>query len=382
VSGPRRILHVISGLGTGGAEAALLRLVSHLDRAHFANTILTLRDGPMKSRFLDAGIDVIDARLSGIAGLPRAWSAIASSARALRPHLVHGWMNHGNLGAWLAHRALDRAPRLVWGIRQSLYDFKHEKPATRVVIRAEAALSRTPDIILFNSAIAREQHRTHGFDNPRMEIIPNGFDTALLKPDFAARRDTRAHLGVPEDAMLVGLVARYHAVKDFPVFFRAMSKVLGSRRDVWALAIGTDVRRAAGADLRRCVPPELASRIVLRDETSTVERIFPALDVLCSTSIGEGFPNVVAEAMSCEVPCVVTDAGDSAAVVGETGRVVPRGDAAACAAAVSEMLANPVALALDARRARERIVEHYSIAAITARYAHLYESLMEHDESK
>lgn len=380
MSAARRILHVISGLGAGGAEIALLRLVSELDRTRFQNTVLTLRDGPLRARFADAGIEVIDANLSGFARLPIACRSIAGGARIADPHLIHGWMNHGNVGAWFAWRTLRRRPKLVWGIRQSLYDFQHEKLATRLVIRAEAALSAAPNVILFNSGIAISQHRAHGFNNPRMEFIPNGFDTRKFRADAASRSDTRIQLGVPEDAILVGLVARYHPIKDFPMFFSAMARVLAARPDIWALAIGTGVPKLA-SDVQQIVGRELAARILLRDECAQVERIYPALDVCCSTSCGEGFPNVVAEAMACEVPCVVTDAGDSAAVVGDAGRVVPRGNAVACAEAVLAIVANGAARMELGRLARDRIVAHYSIATTAASYSRLYDTLLEQDES-
>jgi len=376
----RRILHVISGLGTGGAETALLRLVNGLDRGRFHNTVLTLRDGPMRAQFDASGVEVLDARLGGLRDLPRTWRLLGELARSARPHVVQGWMNHGNLGALRAQRALRPRPRLVWGIRQSLYNLKQEKRATRLVIRAEAALSRAPDVILFNSSVALEQHRAQGFANALMEVIPNGFDTAKFRPDPAARRDTRAQLGVPDDAMLVGLVARYHPIKDFPMFFRAMARVLRQIPAARAVAIGTHVPDQ-GAMVDQLVGRELAPRVLLRDAANDVQNVYPALDVLCSTSYGEGFPNVVAEAMACGVPCVVTDAGDSATIVGDSGEVVARGDDAACAAAVARMLTDPAARAARGARARARVVDRFSLAAMTANYSRVYDSLLESHEA-
>lgn len=377
----RRILHVITGLGVGGAENALLRLVSELDRERFHNTVLTLRDGPLRARFTASGIDVIDARLQGIGGLPRAWHAIGAAARSVRPDLVQGWMNHGNLAAWRVRRVVGSQSRLVWGIRQSLYDIRLEKPATRWVIRAEAALSHAPDMILFNSSLAVDQHRAQGFRNPRMEVIPNGFDTENFCADVVARRDIRTQLGIPDDAILVGLVARLHPVKDFPMFFRAMASALQSDPRLWVLAVGKDVPSAL-PDVERIIGRRCASRVVLRDESAEIARVYAAMDLLCSTSYAEGFPNVVAEAMACEVPCVVTDAGDAATMVSDTGIVIARRDADACASGVLRLanLGNAERAELG-RRARQRVIDEYSIDGVARRYAKIYESLLERNES-
>ncbi len=372
----RRILHVISGIDTGGAETALLRLTTHLD-PRYHSTVLALRDGTMRERFVAQGVTVVDGGLTRFTRLPATLRKISRVTRATRPHVIHGWMNHGNLAAWRARQVAGRGSKLVWGIRQSLYALEYEKPATRWVIRAEAALSRAPDVILFNSVCAVAQHRAHGFDNPRLEVIPNGFDTARFHADPQARTATRRELGIPPDGALIGFVGRNHPMKDLPTFLAAMARVLRQRADAWVLAVGSNVP-ALRAGLAERVGAELVPRVVLADENGHMERIYPALDVLCSTSLhGEGFPNVVAEAMACEVPCVVTDVGDAASIVADTGRVVARSDAAACAAAVLALLdADLAARAALGARARRRVIEHFSMESMVARHAAVYDSLL------
>ena len=382
MSGARRVLHVISGLGTGGAETMLLRLTEHMQRARIVPTVLALRGGPMQAEFAARGIDVVDAGLTGVTRIPGALRAISRCARRAAPHVIHGWMNHGNLAAWHAQRAVQRHTRLVWGIRQSLYDVRLEKLATRFVIRAEARLSGKPDVILFNSALALEQHRAAGFHNPRMEIIANGFDTRLFHADQAAGAAMRRELGVTEDAELIGLVGRAHPMKDFPTFFAALARVLTARPRAKAVVVGHGVAALGSVLGAQMSGPERA-RVLLLEQRRDMQTFYPALDVLCSTSLhGEGFPNVVAEAMACEVPCVVTDVGDAASVVGTTGSVVPRGDAAAVAAALIGMLqAGPEGRAALGKAARARVCDNYSIGAIVARHHQLYDSLMETDET-
>jgi glycosyltransferase involved in cell wall biosynthesis len=373
---------VISGLGTGGAEQMLLRLTEHMPRTHFVPTVLALRGGPMRDEFLARGVEVVDAGLTGLKRLPHALGAITNCARRVEPDVVHGWMNHGNLAAWYAQRAVPRRARLVWGVRQSLYDIRLEKAGTRYVIRAEARLSRKPDAIVFNSAVGLEQHRAAGFRNARMEVIDNGFDTTLLCPDPIARAAMRQELGVPQDAEVIGFVGRAHKMKDAPTFFAALSRVLSARPRAWAIAVGRGVPALEPLVAAHIGSPERA-RVVLLEERRELNKVYPALDVLCSTSLhGEGFPNVVAEAMACEVPCVVTDVGDSRRVVGDTGTVVQRSDVAGVAAALLAMLqlGTSERTALG-RAARARVQANYSIEAVVARHRQLYDSLMETHET-
>jgi glycosyltransferase involved in cell wall biosynthesis len=380
VSDGRRVLHVISGLGTGGAETMLLRLAAATDRARYKPSVLTLRGGPMAGELRAQGIDVADARL-GAFRIPQALRAITRHARECRPHVIQGWMNHGNLAAWHAARALPKRPVLIWGIRQSLYDVHLEKLATRVIIRAEAHLSAAPDAILYNSSLAVEQHRAAGFRNARMQVIPNGLDTAVFRADEAVRSAGRAELGIDAGADVVGIVGRAHSMKDFPTYFAAMARVLQARPRARVLAVGLGVPELAPLVLQT-MDAALAARVLLLPERRHLQNLYPVFDVLCSTSLhGEGFPNVVAEAMACEVPCVVTDVGDAATVAGDSGLVVPRSDARAVADAVLTLLElDPVARAKRGREARAHIANRFSIGSIADRYQHLYDSLLENDE--
>jgi glycosyltransferase involved in cell wall biosynthesis len=188
-------------------------------------------------------------------------------------------------------------------------------------------------------------------------------------------------LGLAGGAEVIGIVGRAHPMKDHATFFGAMARVIEARPQAHVLAVGSEVQ-SLGPVVERAMAPSLRARVQLLPERRRLEQFYPVLDLLCSTSLhGEGFPNVVAEAMACEVPCVVTDVGDAAAVAGVSGRVVPRSDPAAVADAVLAMLeAEPASRIERGRAAREHIVARFSIQSISARYQQLYESLVEKDE--
>lgn len=357
---------------------SLVRLLEGLDRARFVSLVVTLRDGgTLTERAQRAGASVVSLGMRTSLPSPATIARLRAALRAFAPDVVQGWMYHGNLAATLGARLLPERPALVWNIRQSLASVRHQRAGTRLVIRANALLSRRADRIVNNSVTSARQHAALGFDASRVEIIANGFDTERFRPSAALRRAVRHELGLAPDALLAGMIARFDPVKRHDLFVAAIEHAARSGLDVHAVLAGTGVT-AANPDLARLVSrPDLAARIHLLGERADVEHLMPALDVLVSASgWAEGFPNVLGEAMASGVPCLVTDTGDCAEIVGAGGVVVPPGDASALHAALDALLRMPqrerVALG---EAGRERVAAEFSLARCVARYAALYEEV-------
>lgn len=375
---PVHVAHLVPDLVVGGAETALVRLLEGLDRARFASLVVTLRDGgALVERARAAGASVASLGMRTRAPSPLTLARLRAALRAFAPDVLQGWMYHGNLAAWLGARLLPVRPAVAWNIRQSLARDAHERGTTRVVIRANVLLSRGVEGIVYNARTSAAQHAALGFDASRAEVVPNGFDTELFRPDPPARAALRAALGIPPDALLAGMVARVHPVKRHDLFLAAIAAAAREGLDVHAVVAGG----GAVADDPALAPLVAAAggagRVHLLGERQDVERILPALDVLVSASgWAEGFPNVLGEAMACGVPCLVTDTGDCAQIVGDAGVVVAPGDGARLAAALAELLRRPA----DERRrmgerGRARIVASFTLARCVERYASLYASL-------
>jgi glycosyltransferase involved in cell wall biosynthesis len=285
-------------------------------------------------------------------------------------------MYHGNLAASLAAGLALGQPALAWNVRHSLYDLASEKPLTRQVIRANRVLSRRPETIIYNSRLSREQHERFGFNARRGVVIPNGFDLNRLRSDSEVGAVVRREFGIAPEALVIGHVARFHPMKDHVGFLRAAVAVARHLPRARFLMVGREVS-VAKPEFAGIIPLDLLPRFVFTEERTDVPRLMQAMDVLCSSSWSEAFPNVLGEAMACGVPCVTTDVGDSAAIVGETGIVVPPSDSAALARALSTMLEKRHETRRDlGRHARQRIATRYSIDAVTDRYTLLYENLI------
>jgi glycosyltransferase involved in cell wall biosynthesis len=366
-----RITFITTSLDPGGAETALVALALGLIALGAQTSVIALRgSGRLAERLRTGGTSVTsldaDSAAEALIALPR----VPLELRRFKPDVVQGWMYHGNLVA-SAVRPLCRG-RLYWGIRQALGALDRETPATNRLIRFGARLSNRPDGIIYNSTRARRDHENAGYSVTRGVVVPNGFDTELLSPNGDARARFRRQLGLSDDAILVGHLARYHPVKDHATYLEAAAGLSEPRIRFLMGGRGVDPSNKELAGLIERLG--LGSRVTLLGEVDDVGAILPGLDVLCVSSRSEAFPNVIGEAMSCGVPCVTTDVGDASQIVGETGRVVPVGDPARLAEALRAI----VQMGAEARFrlgriARQRIIEHYSLDSMIKQYQSIYE---------
>lgn len=362
---------VTSGLDLGGAEMALLRLLPAMRRYGIESTVSSLRSaGSIGPRLQDAGIGVFALGLPRPVASAMAWPRLLAFLRASSPVLLHGWMYHGDLAAFAAARRM--GVPVVWGIRQSLGPGYRDKWLTRRIIDAGARLSARVDRIVYNSDASRAQHEARGYAAAVGEVIPNGFDTETLIPDDAARAAVRAELDIGSAAPVVAQVARYHPEKDYPTLLRAAARVAAALPECRFLLVGEGVDKANPGLAALVRELRLDAHVLMLGRRDDVPRLLAAVDVATLTSTGEAFPNALGEAMSCGVPCVGTAVGDVPYLVGNTGEVVPPSDPDAVAAAVVRLLLLPAAerRALGAR-ARQRIIDNFSLDEVAKTYADL-----------
>ncbi len=376
----RRILHIITGLTRGGAEMMLYKLLRRMDPARFESSVICLKsEGPMAERIRALGIAVECAEMRGTPGdLVR----VARLRRLLverSPDLVQTWLYHADLVGGISSYLAGRIP-VVWGIRMSRVDPSAFRKSTVRIARLCARLSPwLPRRIVCCSETGRRAHAELGYDETKMVVIPNGFDVEEFRPDEAARRSVREELGLSATSALIGLVARLDPHKDHETFLEAVALLGAHSPDAHCLLVGQGVEWQNSALASRIETLGLRGRCHLLGARDDVARLTAACDVAVSSSFGEGFSNAIGEAMACGVPCAVTDVGDSAWIVGDTGRVVPPRDPAVLTAAIGGLLSLDAetrrALGLAARR---RIVESFDIAQVAKRYEQIYLEITDH----
>jgi glycosyltransferase involved in cell wall biosynthesis len=356
----------------------LCNLLLRTDRGRFDVSVVALIDdmtvaGPV----IEAGIPIV--KLGMRPGMPEPTGVLRlmSHLRRVRPAVVQTWMDHSNLIGGVASRVTCGA-KVVWGVHHSDHVKELTKRTTLLTVGACARLSRwVPRGIVLCSEHSRKLYGERGFAAEKMQVIPNGFDTARFRPDAAARAEVRRELGIAPDAPVVGLVARYDPFKDHAGFCRAAALVATVRRDARFVMCGRGVDGGNRALVSLIEALGIVDRCRLLGPRNDVPRVLAALDVLASSSVSEAFPLAVGEAMACGVPCVATDVGDSARMVGQAGRIVPAGNPLALAEGLNEVLAMDVAeRARLGEVGRRRVREMFDLDAVTRRYEALYETLV------
>ncbi len=375
---PKRILFLTTGLYVGGAELMLLRLLSLMDRSRFEPSVISLiHVGPVGEKIEQLGISVRSLGMQpGKPNLASIWRLVRWLQRD-RPHAMQTWMYHADLLGGVAARLAGQIP-IAWGIRYSDPLAQGYGSFTASTIKLCARLSRwVPKRIVCCSEASRQAHAAFGYAADKMLVIPNGVDLAVLKPDPEARRITRQDLAIPTEAAVIGLVGRFHPQKDHQNFVRAAKLLVSVRSSVHFVLCGEGVTWDNGELVAWIDEAGIRENCRLLGPREDVPQLMASFDLATSSSsFGEGFANVVSEAMSCGVPCVVTDVGDSAYIVGPTGIVVPPRDAAALAGAWERMLdLDREQLVQAGLQARQRIKDHFDLPQIVDRYQTLFEEM-------
>lgn len=371
-----RIVHLITGLETGGAENMLWKLLTSMDRSRFENRVVSLTtDGLIGPRLRERGIDVTSLGMRR--GVPSV-SAMRRLGRILRqfhPDLLQTWLYHSDLLGLIAGK-LNRVPRIIWNVRCSTIapkDFSFGSAMTRRSLRP---LSRFPSAVIFNSRAGAEVHRREGYSPRQTVVIPNGFDLNLFRPDSEARTAVRREFGFGPDTVVIGHVGRFHPMKDYPTLLAALAKVCAEHPEARAILVGAAITPNNEKLTKLLTELELTHKVRLLGERSDIPRLLNGFDLVVLSSYSEGFPNVVGEAMACGVPCIATDVGDARWIVGETGKIVPPRNPEALANVIAEL----IQLGPEPRRrlgtaARERIEREFSLPAVVRQYQELYQEL-------
>jgi glycosyltransferase involved in cell wall biosynthesis len=369
-----RICHLITGLDTGGAERSLVNLVTAMNRNEFENEVVSLlKPGPMAQALVKAGIPVTSMNVGWHRPNPAALLSLIRYLRAKRPAILQTWLYHadffGTAAAFIA-----RPEHLLWNVRSSRIDDRSIRRSTRYLAWFLGRLSRRPDAIIVNSHDGQRDHERIGYRPRQWVNIANGVDLERFRPRPSDRAALRTRLKIPCDATAIGLVARDHRMKDIGTFLRAASRFRQDHENTKFLLCGDGLHPDNRELIGLVRNLELDRRTILLGPRSDMELIYPALDVLTLCSIaGESFPNVLCEAMACDVPCVATDIGDSREIIGDCGLIVPLRNPQAVAQAWRTLLENPSPLALGA--ARSRVAAHYSLQRMCALYESLYRSI-------
>jgi glycosyltransferase involved in cell wall biosynthesis len=372
-----KVLHLITDLDIGGAEISLSRLLPGMDRSQFESQVIALLPmGPIGESLLTSGIRVRSLEMKPGTPSIGAFLRLTAWLRQEPPDILQTWLYHADLLGILAAKAT-RIPRVVWNLRSSTHDLSQYRQLTSNVLKLCTWLSSWPQAIITNSRSGQDHHTRLGYHPRRWVWIPNGIDVQAFRPDPVCYADIRRDLDLPADSFLIGLVARFHPIKDHRSFLRAAGILAPMFPNVHFMLVGEGVDRSNPILLDLIAREGLQDRVHLLGRRMDVPRLMAGMDLLTSSSTGEGFPNTIAEGMACGVPCIVTDVGDAAFLVGDTGMVVPPASPPALADGWRQMIQlGPGGRLLLGEAARRRIEQDFSITKAVQEYQRLYLSLV------
>jgi glycosyltransferase involved in cell wall biosynthesis len=360
------LFFLVRSLEPGGAERQLIELTRGLDKSNFQITVATFYDGGAWRPVMESipGVQAISLGKQDRWDMGSFLLRLIRTVRALRPAIVHGYLDVANIFALLAGRLA--GAKVVFGTRAAFVDFSQYDWTARATYQLAIFLARFADGVIVNSESGLEYHRANGLAQENATIIPNGIDIQTYRRERALGLSLRADWGISPEEKLVGLVGRLDPMKDHQTFLQAAARLEQNVERVRFVCIG-DGPAGYRQSLQDFAENVGAGRVIWAGAQKDMPAAYNALDLLALSSRGEGFPNVVAEAMACEIPCVVTDVGDCARIVGNCGVVAPPEDSGALADGLQSLL-----LLTDAEReslglrTRQRILDEFSTEKMVA----------------
>jgi len=335
-----RILFICRSLDPGGAERQLVTLASSLDgMGHEVGIATFYSGGSLEKHLTGSGIKLLRLNKKGRWDAAAFFIRTVKAARSFKPDIIHGYMSTANILSVMVRPFLGFKCKSVFGVRSSDMDLSRYDWLWKLAHGFETWLSRYADLLIANSTAGLEHSRQSGFSPGKAIVISNGIDVSQFYPDPAAGQALRMGWKISPGEKVVGVVARIDPMKDYPNFFRASAIVLGKQSDVRFVCVGKGEKSYENAMRREASAAGLGDKIIFAGSRADMLSVYNAFDTLVLPSInGEGFPNVVGEAMACGTPCVVTDVGDAAHVVGDAGIAVPKGDSAVLAGGIMKIL--------------------------------------------
>ena len=368
-----KVAILLPTLEMGGAERQAIELANRLDRTRFDVTLIALSEqGHLDTLLQNVPLRIIrsDSAMSTLLELIRV-------LRNLDVDIAQSFLLKTNVYLLLVKLFAPRL-KIVIGLRDTIQDLSrfHDSSSLKwkvtVLQKLLQFLSPLATIQVSNSQAGFRNSRSS-----RVEVIPNGIDTERFTPDRDARQRLRNMIGATETTPIVGIVATCSVYKDYANFIHAASWVIRDFPGARFVSIGEDRTSEGKLAVQLAKDLGLAPAMHFLGARQEVEKLIPGMDVFCSSSITEGFSNAIAEAMSCGVPCVVTDVGDSALIVGETGIAVRPGKPEELGAAVTRLLRLAPAEAENLRiAARYRVFTNFGVSLMVSRYEDLYRRLV------
>ena len=369
----KKIVHIIVGLNGGGAETMLYKLLKNITREKYDVEVISMMDeGVFGSKIKELGIPVHTLGMQR--GIPNPTTIKVAKSIVKDADIIQTWMYHADLFGFIVKNRR-KQQKLIWGIRHSNLDKNVNKRMLLCIARINSMLSKKVNSIISCSTTATEIHAKFGYESKNMITIPNGFELDTFYKQLDAKESVRLELNLAKDTPIIAHVGRWDSQKDYPNLIKAIRSIQKEKPNSIFLLCGTNIDGNNQELMSLIKSYNIENNVHLLGRREDIPRILSAADLLISSSLGEGFSNVIGEAMSCETPCIVTDVGDSAYIVGLCGLVVPPQNAELLAEATIKFLNKTAEEKIEmGRQARERVINNFEINKIVKKYEDQYDT--------
>ncbi len=362
----KRIIHIITSLGSGGAEHMLYKLLKYSDKDKYYHEVISLLDEGIYGKKIEKlGIRVHCLKLNKKNLVTSLIKAISISRNF---DLIDTWLYHADLFGFIIGKVLLRK-KLIWNIRHSNLDKQANKSTTLKIVKMNSIISRFVDCITYNSNKALENHIKFGYKNKNSVVIPNGFELDKFKFKLESRIKIRKELGLRKEQKVIITVGRWDIQKDYYTLIKALSEVKKYNKDFKMIMCVTNLDYF-NKELTRLIDEyELKDNIILLGRREDIPDLLSAADIYISSSLGESFSNSIGEAMACELPCIVTDVGDSRVIIGDNGKVIEAKDYLSMSRALLTYIQD--SNLTRNKKARIRVMDNYNIKNIVRRFENI-----------
>ena len=369
-------LHIITSLNIGGAESMLHRLIKFKPELIDSTIVVSLTDdGKIGLMLKDMGVTVISLEMHNWFSILSVIFKLKKIIQKEKPKIIHTWMYHANLLGGIA-ALMANNKNIIWSIRRSNLKYS-ESISTFFVMKIGALLSNIiPRKIVSVAESGVKNHEKYGYKKNKMIVIPNGFDLIKLKRDLLQRKIIRRKLDIFDDQLIIGSVGRFHDSKDYESLVASAPAVIRKFKNIKYMLIGRDIDSKNFTLMNWIAKTGYSSHFLLLGEINDVAKYMSAMDIFCLSSITEGFPNVVGEAMSMALPCVVTDVGDIKKLVGDTAIIVEPSNKQMLSQGLCEMLShNTVKRNKIGLKGRQKVEVEFPLSLICKKYYDFYASM-------
>jgi glycosyltransferase involved in cell wall biosynthesis len=367
-----KLLHIIAGLKNGGAEAVLFRIIS--DKTYnFQHEVISLSDqGFYGELLLMKGIKVTTLNITSPISVFSGFLRLLSLIKLSRPDIVQTWMYHADILGGIAAKIIG-IKKIIWGVHTTFLHPEETKKTTKIAVNISKYLSYlVPTKIICCSETALKSHEKIGYDSSKLMIINNGFDTDAFRPDLKQRNLVRNMLSLDDNVFVIGMIARWHPVKHHEMLLEALKKIKSSNFEWKCLLIG-DEMNDENEKLNLLINQYgLKNYVMCLGPRQDMPSVINALDVHILTSSSESFGNVTAEAMSCGVPCIMTNVGEASNLLFEVGWIVPIRNSSSLADCIKDVHKESLNLEkwnLQKLNSRKKIQDNYSIQYMISSYS-------------